>query len=173
MTVRATLTRVALLAVIVAAAALFYVTAGRAADPTGEPIETGSSYTGPWFRCTSPPTAAGVIVKAHQGRWHAAQLVKQGWTCVQLGVQALSSAASSSPACRIMDAREPVVMVPDAELLSSDPGTRSLANGWQPASLVAGHFACVPVPFPIGWTDDSLSHYDAPNTAYAVPVASW
>ncbi len=85
----------------------------------------------------------------------------------------------SSPVCRILDAREPVVMVPDAEILApatltegtvSGPGLRSLADGWLPAAYIDGAFVCAPVIGATTWTDDSLSVYDAPNTAYANPV---
>jgi len=77
---------------------------------------------------------------------------------------------SSSPMCRILDAREPVAMVLDSEILSTAPGTRSLANGWTPAAFIGGAFVCAPVVDPVSWTDDSLSVYDAPNTAYANPI---
>jgi hypothetical protein len=79
-------------------------------------------------------------------------------------------APSSSMMCRIMDANEQPVAVLDSEILSADPGGRSLADGWLPASYIGDRFVCVPVAHPKAWTDDSLSVYDAPNTAYANPI---
>lgn len=133
---------------------------------------------------------AGTITKAHQGAWHAKQLEKQGYTCVLVAADPTPNEApdpydgpwyscsigtpdaeSSSFMCQSKDARENPTAVLDSVIIGDAPNTPSLANGWHAASYIGGQFTCAPVSNPTAWTDDSLSIYDAPNTAYANPVA--
>lgn len=79
-------------------------------------------------------------------------------------------APSSSFMCRVLDANEQPQAILDSEILSTKKGTRSLSQGWKPAAYAGGKFVCLPVVGATGWTDDSLSVYDHPNTAYANPL---
>ena len=153
-------------ALIIAASVFALATAATAA----------ADYTGPFYTCTfTGDTGSGqtvTVTRPHVGQWHAAQLVKAGWVCTLNGETVpFVAAPSSSFMCRILDANEQPQAILDSEILSTDPGTRSLANGWEPAAYDHGRFVCEPVANPTAWTDDSLSIYDAPNTAYANPVA--